>query len=154
MILRLFMKIPALVLAGLSFAAVLTAQNTLKVEDLPAPAQETVRNETRDAKLLGVTQEGEKGKTLYRVQTKVGEKSRDLLVSPAGKIMAVEEQISINAVPGGAREVIDKKAAGGQIKRVEMVVALGETEPFYQVEIESKGKISEFNVKANGSKHK
>ena len=148
------MKIRALVLAGLSFTAALTAQSKLKIEDLPAPAQETVRNETKNAKLLGLSQEGEKGKTLYRVETKVGDKSRDLLVNPAGKIMAVEEEISINAVPGGAREVIDKKAAGGQIKRVEMVVALGETEPFYQVEIESKGKISEFGVRANGSKHK
>jgi uncharacterized membrane protein YkoI len=148
------MKIRALVLVGLSFAAALTAQNTVKIEDLPAPVQETVRNETKNAKLLGVAQEGEKGKTLYRVETRVGDKGRDLVVNPAGKITAVEEEISINAVPGGAREVIDKKAAGGQIKRVEMVVALGETEPFYQVEIESKGKISEFNVKANGSKHK
>jgi hypothetical protein len=148
------MRIRASVLVGLSFAAVLTAQTALKVEDLPAPAQETIRNETRSAKLIGVTQEGEKGKTLYRVETRIGDKSRELVVNPAGKITAVEEEISINAVPGGAREVIDKKAAGGQIKRVEMVVALGETEPFYQVEIESKGKISEFNVKANGSKHK
>ncbi len=147
------MKIRSLVV-GVGLAAAVRGQGNLKIEDLPAPVQETVRNETKTAKLAGLSKETEKGKVVYRVETKVGNSTRELVVNAAGKVTAVEEEISINSVPAAAREIIEKRAAGGQIKRVEMVMAPGEVAPFYQAMIETKGKSSEVAVNANGSRHK
>lgn len=147
------MKIRSL-MVGLGFAAVLTAQSKMKLEDLPAPVQETVRNETKGVTLSGISKEVEKGKTFYEVETKSGNKTRTLLLDAAGKITAVEEEVDINAVPAAARQVIEKKAAGGQIKRVEIVMAPGAVSPYYEAVVETKGKTSEVAVNANGSKHK
>lgn len=148
------MKIRALAMVGIGFAAVLTAQSKLKLEELPAPVQETVRNETKGVTLSGISKEVEKGKTFYEVETKSGGKTRTLLVDAAGKITAVEEEVDINAVPAAARQEIEKKATGGQIKRVEMVMSPGAVSPYYEAVVETKGKTSEVSVNANGSKHK
>jgi uncharacterized membrane protein YkoI len=144
----------AVAIGGMLAASAIAAETKVKLEELPAPVQETVRNETKGITLVGVSKEAEKGKTLYEVEMKSGNKIRTLMLDAAGKITAVEEEIDINAVPAAAREVIEKKAAGGQIKRVEMVMSPGKLEPFYEATIEMKGKSSELAVNANGSHHK
>jgi uncharacterized membrane protein YkoI len=148
------MNIRVLVAAGGMMTVSAIAADKVKLEDLPAPVQKTVQNETKNATLVGVSKETEKGKTLYEVETKVGSKTRDLMVTPEGKVTAVEEEISINAVPAIARQVIERRATGGQIKKVEMVMAPGKLEPYYEATIETKGKSSEVAVNANGSHHR
>ena len=130
----------------------IAADSKLKLENLPAPVQATVREQTKNATLVGVSKEVEKGKTMYEVETKMNGKARDLMVDSAGKITSVEEEVDISAIPAAARAVIQKKATGGTVKRVEILTEGSSVA--YEATIQIKGKNSEFIVNADGSAHK
>ena len=89
--------ISAMLLAGGALAA-----DKLKVEDLPGPVQQTVKEQTHNATLAGLAREKEDGKTVYEVETKVNGKSRDLMVGSDGKILSVEEETALESVPAAA----------------------------------------------------
>ncbi len=104
-----------LAIAVVTFAA----ESKVKLENLPASVQATVRQETQNATLVGISKEISKGKTMYEVETKLNGKTRDLMLDAAGKVASVEEEVDISTLPSAAREAIQKKAAGGTIQRVE-----------------------------------
>ena len=129
------------------------AAEKLKLEDLPGPVQQTVKEQTKNATLAGLAKEKEDGKTVYEVETKVNGKSRDLMVATDGKIISVEEETPIESIPAPAREAILKKAAGNKIKMVETVTKGSQVS--YEAAVMGKnGKTKEFGVNADGTPHK
>ena len=75
----------SLAAAWLVLATTASAEQKIKVSDLPAAVQATVKAETANATVLGISKEAEKGKTVFEVETKVGSKTRDFVVDAAGK---------------------------------------------------------------------
>jgi len=146
------MRILILSALGASLLVPLTAADKLKIENLPASVQATVREQTKNATLAGLSKEVEGGKTMYEVETMVNGKTRDLMLDAAGKVASVEEEVDINAIPAGARQAIQKKATGGTVRKVELVT-VGSTVS-YEAAIQVKGKNSEVTVNADGSVHK
>jgi uncharacterized membrane protein YkoI len=146
---RIFLSV---LLGLLPLATLSAADDKVKLESLPAAVQATVREQTKNATLVGLSKEVEKGKTMYEVETKVNGKGRDLMVDAAGKITSVEEEVDISAIPAGARQAIQKKAAGGTVKRVEILTEGSRVA--YEAAIQVKGKDSEIAVNADGSIHK
>jgi uncharacterized membrane protein YkoI len=140
--------IPVLMLAGSALA-----ETKMKIEDLPAPVQQTVKEQTKNASLTGLSKEKEDGKTVFEVETKVNGKGRDLMVASDGKILSVEEETAIDTIPAKAREAILKKAAGNTIKMVETVTK-GSEVSYEAAVIGKNGKTKEFGVNADGSPHK
>jgi uncharacterized membrane protein YkoI len=132
--------------------ALLVTAADVKMQNLPPAVQATVREQTKNATLVGISKETEKGKTMYEVETKVNGKARDLMLDAAGKVASVEEEVDIATIPAGAREAIQKKAAGGTVKRVE-ILTVGPSVA-YEAAIQVKGKSSEVTVNADGSAHK
>ena len=142
----------AVVTLGFS-AILLAAAGQLKLEDLPAPVQNTVKAQTKNATLAGLSKEKEGGKTVYEVETRVNGKGRDLMVAADGTILSVEEETAIESIPAPAREAILKRAAGGKIKIVETVTKGSEVS--YEATVAGKnGKNREFAVNADGAPHK
>ena len=135
-----------------SLAPAMAADSKMKIENLPPAVQASVREQTKNATLVGISKEVEKGKTMYEVETKVNGKTRDLMLNAAGKVTSVEEEVDINAIPEAARRAIQKKAAGGTITRVE-IVTVGSVIA-YEAAIRKMGKNSEVTVNADGSVHK
>lgn len=146
------MRLFVLSALGVSLLATANAADKLKIENLPAAVQATVREQTKYATLVGLSKEVEKGKTMYEVETKVNGKTRDLMLDAAGKIASVEEEVDISAIPAGARQAIQKKATGGTVKRVEILTEGSSVA--YEAAIQIKGKNSEIIVNADGSVHK
>ncbi len=135
------------------FTAAAVADTKVKMEDLPAAVQKAVKEQTRSADLVGLSKEVEKGKTMYEVETKVNGKSRDLLLDSTGAVVEVEEEVDLNSVPAAAKAAIEKKAAGGTIKKVETVTKGSAVS--YEAAIKTKaGKNIEVGVNADGSVHK
>src|SRR5947209_5124175 len=97
------------------------AESKLKVADLPPAVQKAVQEELKNATLVGVSKEREKGKTLYEVETTVKGKTRDLMVDAAGSVVEVEEEVEISSIPAAARDAITKKAGSGKITKVEAI---------------------------------
>ena len=133
-------------------AATAAAEQKIKLSDLPAAVQATVKAETANATVLGISKEAEKGKTVFEVETKVGTKTRDFVVDAAGKVIDVEEETDLASVPAAVKATIDKQSAGGTVTRIEK--ATQGTTVSYEVGLKKNGKNSEFTVNADGSLNK
>jgi uncharacterized membrane protein YkoI len=130
-----------------------SAETKVKMSDLPAAVQATVQEQTRNATLVGLSKEVEKGKTEYEIETKANGKSRDLMIDTAGHILSIEEEVDIAIIPAAARQAILKQASDGAVTKVELVTV--GTAVSYEAAIKSKtGKKSEFSVNADGSIHR
>jgi uncharacterized protein with beta-barrel porin domain len=70
---------------------------------LPAAVQNTVKEQTGNAVLMGLSKEVEGGKTMYEVETKVNGKGRGLMLDGNGAIVTVEEEIPLDSIPEPAR---------------------------------------------------
>ncbi|MEO8679548.1 MAG: hypothetical protein ABI665_10910 [Vicinamibacterales bacterium] len=98
-------------------ATTASAEQKLKMSDLPAAVQATVKAETVNATVLGISKETEKGETVFEVETKVVAKTRDFVVDAAGKVIEVEEETDLASVPAAVKATIDKQSEGGASSR-------------------------------------
>jgi uncharacterized protein with beta-barrel porin domain len=139
--------------ATFTVSAAFAAEKKVKLEDLPAAVQTAVKEQTRNATLVGLSTEKEKGKTVYEVETKVNGKSRDLLLDQTGAVVETEEEVDIETVPVLAKTALQKRATGGTISKVEKVTA-GNTVG-YDATIKAKsGKTTEYAVTTDGKPKK
>jgi uncharacterized membrane protein YkoI len=139
------------VLAGLSTGAFAAKKLTLK--DLPADAQKTIQAELKGAEIKSIDKETEKGVVQYEVETVLNGKHRDFNVDAKGKLLVVEEETTLDAIPAAAKAAILKKAGTGKVGTVELFIRGGETmyEAAYTT---AKGKKLEVLVKADGTETK
>jgi uncharacterized membrane protein YkoI len=129
------------------------AETKVKLESLPQAVQNTVKEQTKTATLVGLSTEVENGKRVYEIETKVDGKGRDLTVNAAGTVLEVEQELDLAAVPAAAMAAIQKKAGSGTVSKVESVTAGAKV--YYEAGIKtSAGKAMEFSVNADGSVHK
>ena len=137
----------------LLISAMLMGETKVSIESLPAAVQAAVKEQTKNATLVGLSRETEHGKTQYEVETTVNGKSRDVTLDKTGAVIEVEEQVEIETVPAAAKAAIEKKAATGKITKVEKLTAGSAIS--YEAAITTKaGKKTEFGVNADGSPHK
>jgi len=129
------------------------AAQKLQMKDLPPAVQKTVQDEAKGAEIKGLSKETEHGKTEYEVETIVNGKHRDFNVDTKGNVTVVEVESSLDGIPAGARSAIEKKAAGGKIRTVEIMTRGSET--LYEAGYTSKdGKRHSVLVKADGTETK
>jgi uncharacterized membrane protein YkoI len=117
--------------------------------DLPAAVQKAAQRESRGSTVLRYSKEVEKGKVEYEVEMIVTGKSKDVSIDPSGKVIEIEQQVSLDTVPMAAMAAIRKGAAGGSVRKVEEVRSDSETA--YEAQILSNGKRREIRVHADGS---
>ncbi len=131
-------------------AGCLAAEKKIKLAKLPPAVQKTVQAETAGgSKLAGVTKETEDGKTVYEIETKLGNgRTRDLTVDAFGSIVSVEEEVSLAEIPAAARAAIERLAGDGVVTKVESVTK-GPVKTF-EATIYLNGKNSEVTVTPDG----
>ncbi|MCU1262904.1 MAG: hypothetical protein JWO80_5789 [Bryobacterales bacterium] len=142
-----------LILAAMLCTPAIAAETKVKMESLPPAVQQAVKDQTQNAKLVGISKEVENGKTMYEVETMVNGKSRDLMLDATGQVASVEQEVGLDSIPASAREAIQKKTAGGKIKKVELVT-VGSEKSYEAAYAGKNGKSAEFSVNADGSVHK
>ena len=139
--------------AALLLAGSAVAESKVKMENLPPAVQKTVKEQTQNAKLAGLSKEKEGGQTVYELETVVNGKSRDLMIDSAGTILSVEDEVALDSVPEAAKKAIQQKVATGKITKVETVTKGSEVS--YEAAYTSRsGKKSEYGVNADGTPHK
>ena len=143
------MLIKIRVLLALGSSALFAADTPVQMKDLPGPVQKTVQEQTRNAKLRGLSKEVENGKTFYEAETTVNGKSRDILMDATGAIVEVEEATALESIPEGARKTIAARAGSGKIVKLETVTRGSAVS--YEAVIQKDGKKSEVAVNADGS---
>ena len=140
------------ILAALFLAVAMTAEKPLTLKDLPPAIQKAVLAQTQGAEIKGLSKEVENGKTEYEVETILKGHTRDLMLDASGGLISVEEEATLDSIPGPAKAAIQKQAVGGKITRVE-ILTKGKTVA-YEAGINKGGKASEVSVKADGTPYK
>ena len=126
------------------------AQDTekkVKMSDLPEPVRKTVREQSKGATIRGLAKETENGITSYEVELKVNGHSRDVLIDPGGAVLAVEEEVPLNALPQAVKAELLKKAGKGKILSVESITK-NNVLVEYEAQVNTAGKRSEIKVAA------
>lgn len=135
------------------FATVCLSAKSLALQDLPAEAQKTIQAELKGGEIRNISKETEHGVTQYEVETMRNGKHRDFNVDTKGKLLVVEEETTLDAVPAPAKAAILKKVGGGKLGMVELFIRGGET--LYEAEYTSStGRKHEVLVKADGTETK
>jgi len=137
------------VVVTFSCFVVLLADTRVQMKDLPEPVQKTVREQTRNAKLRGLSKEVDHGKTFYEAETTVEGRSRDILIDASGAIVEVEEVTDLENIPAAARKTIEALAGSGKIVKLETITQGSVVS--YEAVVEKGGKKSEVAVDADGS---
>jgi uncharacterized membrane protein YkoI len=140
---------PLLTFACVLFAATVYAEQRVAMAALPAAVQATVKEQTKDATLLNISKEKEKGQTVYEVESKVNGKTRDFVVDVAGAVVEVEEEMDLAAVPTAVKAALDKASAGGTLTKVEKTTQGAVVR--YEAAITKNGKKSEVTVNGDGT---
>jgi hypothetical protein len=140
-------------LATVLFAvsAVNAADKKVTKEQLPAPVQKTVDEQTKGATVLGFAIEEEEGKTFYEAETKVNGHTKDLLIDASGNVVEVEEEVAFNALPQEVQNGLKKAAGIGKLGKVESLTKGGKLVG-YEAVVQRGVKKSEVQVGPNGEK--
>lgn len=138
--------------AAISLTA-FAAETKIRVEDLPPAVQAAMKDQTQRATILGASKELEHGRISYEVETKLNGKGRDLTFAENGSLMEVEQEVDLDSLPGRAKEAIQRRVAGGTIKKVESVMQ-GSTTSYEADVTTTSGKKEEVAVNRDGSPHK
>jgi uncharacterized membrane protein YkoI len=140
------------VLAVSMAATMWAAEVKVKIADLSPAVQAAVKEQTKDATLVGLSKETENGKTIWEAETTLNGKSRDVSFDKTGAIVSVEQEVDLDSIPAPAKAAIRKKLGTGTLKKVESVT-VGSTVS-YEATIAANGKTSEVGVNADGTPHK
>lgn len=123
----------------------------VKMSDLPQAVQDTVKEQSKGATIRGFSKETENGRTSYEVELTVKGHGKDISMDSDGKVVEVEEQVSMSSVPEAARSAIEKGAAGGKVTKIEAVSNGSGPVEAYEAQVMKAGKHSEVRVAPDGS---
>ena len=124
-------------------------ESKVKMKDLPAPVQQTVKEQSQGATVRGLAKEIEDGRTVYELELKVAGHTKDMLIATDGKIILLEEQVELNALPQPVKDSILKQAGKGKIKLVESVTKEGAL-AYYEAQVKKGIKTVEVKVTPDG----
>jgi hypothetical protein len=125
------------------------SERSVKMSELPAAVRETVREQSRGAKIRGLSVETENGVTNYEVELKVNGHTRDVLIDPSGAVVAVEEQVALASLPAAVRTAVEQGARGGRVVLVESISKGGVVEA-YEAHVRRGRKTVEIKVGPGG----
>ena len=131
--------------AGSSFSQ----EKKMTLKSLPPNVQNTVREQTKGATVLGISKEVEDGKTQYEVETMVNGRTRDFMVAADGKLLDVEDQMDLASVPSAVKATIQKEAGQGKILRIESVKRDGTLQAYAAI-LQKGARKWEIQVKSDG----
>ncbi|HWX53416.1 MAG TPA: hypothetical protein VN176_02370 [Verrucomicrobiae bacterium] len=149
MILRALLAGAFLLANFLAINGAAAKEKQLKKSDLPAAVQKAAEEQSQGATVKGYATEVEDGQTLYEVEMTVNGHSKDVSMTADGKVVEVEEQVALNALPAPVREGLQKKAGAGQITKVESLTKHGMLVA-YEAQVLTGKKRSEVQVGPDG----
>ncbi|MHA3771817.1 hypothetical protein ACXR0O_09805 [Verrucomicrobiota bacterium sgz303538] len=102
-------------------------EKPVKFEELPPAVAKAIKDAAGGAELKEITLGDEDGKPAYEaVWTAKGHK-HEITVAKDGKVLGLEEVISLEEAPAAVREAITKEAGAGKVTEVEKVTEDGKT---------------------------
>jgi hypothetical protein len=136
------------------FTASLSAQDQdkdkqIKKSDLPPAVQKAADEQSKGATVKGYSKEIENGKVEYEVQLMVKGHSKDVSMDAQGNVIEIEEEVTLEALPGPVREALQHKAGKGKIRKVESLTKHGALVA-YEAQVLTGNQRSEIQVGPDG----
>jgi hypothetical protein len=137
---------------ALSFAlatGAVGAEHRIKRSKVPAPVRSAVETESAGAVVRGFSRETEGGEIYYEAELRVHGRAKDILIDRNGKIVEVEEEVDLDALPSAVRQGPMAQAGRGTIISVETLTRDGKLVA-YEARVKGGAKRSEISVGAEG----
>ena len=138
------MSARSIIATTLSLATAFAAEVSIKQADLPAAVRNALPAQTKGAEIKNIMKETVKGKTVYEVETVTNGMTRDLILSGTGAVLETEEQVALESIPVASRKMLEAKARGAKIEKVEALTKNGKVS--YEATINRNGKKSEISA--------
>ena len=116
----------SLVLSGGSSIAY-AKERKLSREMVPVEVLNSFQKSYPKGVVRGYEEEIEHGKTFFEIESMEGETRRDLLFSPSGEIVEIEEVVPKTEIPESIQQVIGTQFPQAEIRRVEKTTRHGRT---------------------------
>ena len=123
-------------------------EKKLTLQDLPPVVQAAVKAQLQGGTVRGLAKEIENGATVYEAELTVQGRNKDIIVEAEGKVLTIEDQTTLEAIPAPARAAIQKAVGKGKLTIVEKVTK-GKT-VFYEGQITNGTETLEVMVDAEG----
>ncbi len=123
-------------------------KSEVKRQDLPPAVEQAVKTQSQGGTVRGLFKEVKGGVTLYEAELLVHGRTKDIIFDPQGKMVTVEDQVTLDEIPAAARAAIQKAVGTGKLELVEKVTK-GKT-TFYEGQITNEQKTLEVMVDADG----
>lgn len=133
----------------LAATSAVAQEKKIKRSDLPPAVEKTVVAQSTGATVKGFSKENEKGQTYYEAEMVVNGHSKDILIDANGAIVAVEEEIAINALPADVKAGLQAKAGEGKLGKIETITKKDKLVA-YEAKVTKGGKKSEIQVGPDG----
>lgn len=125
------------------------AEKRISRAQLPKAVRRTADEQSRGATVRQYTTDFENGRREYEIEMISDGHSKDVAIAPDGRLLEIEEEVNINALPAQIVSALRKRAGRGQITKVESVRKNG-TVVAYEAQVHTAGKHSEIQVGPNG----
>src|SRR5262245_36251011 len=120
-----------------------------KLKNLPSAVQKTVEEQSKGAKIRGLSKEVEKGKTQYELELTVNGHSKDMIIDPTGAILEVEEDITLDSLAPEVKAEVEKNIGQAKLLRLESVTK-GGILTGYEASVSKVGRKSGIEMGADG----
>jgi uncharacterized membrane protein YkoI len=139
----------AMTVIGAFAIQALGAETEVPFAKLPGSVQKATTELVGKGKIVKTTSEpGDHGGTIYEVAYTIGRTKYEAEISPKGKVLVVDQQISLSQAPKPVRKAIEDNTAGGKILKIEK--ATEGKKVFYEAEFTKGGGEHEVKVAPDG----
>jgi hypothetical protein len=124
MILQYFLR-PATIILAVSLLCLgvrgYAGDTKIEKKDVPAPVLKAFEQAYPKASVKGYGKEVENGATYYELETVEGSSKRDLLYAADGKVMEIEESVTMKELPEPVAKTYAKESSGATASKIEKV---------------------------------
>ena len=127
------------------------AEKAISKRELPAAVKRTADEQSKGATVRGYSKDTEDGKLEYEVEMLVIGHTKDVTIAPDGRLLEIEEEVSLNSLSPQVRSGLAAQAGKGKITKVEALTKHG-TIVAYEAQVLVAGKHSEVQVGPDGGR--
>lgn len=120
----------------------------VNLEEIPAPARKAIEAHLGNGKITDVFRLVDGNDISFDAEVDHGGKTRDVIVSPAGKLESI--QVALSEIPPEAQKTIQDKIGNGRITRIDQDFTPRQGVYPYEVEGRKDGKPFNFSVGPRG----
>lgn len=126
-------------------------EKSIRRRDLPPAVEKTVAEASSGATIRGFSTEMDNGKRIYEAELSVNGHTKDISMDERGKVIEIEEEISIDSLSTAVKDALAKATGSGTLGKVESLTKNGKLVA-YEAVVKRGTKRSEIQVGPEGKK--